>query len=118
MRVESWELVILEEFDAFVVDFDGFEFALFLREKLREDAHSGTDFEDGNVGTGIDGVSDAAGDVKVAEEVLTEVFLGFHQFHGCKITIKREKKQILHSEMKRKMCFSFAFHSFFRNFVT
>ena len=86
MRVESWE-VILEEFDAFVVDFDGFEFALFLGEKLREDAHSGTDFEDGNVGANIDGVGDAAGDVEVAEKVLTEIFLGFHQFHGCKITI-------------------------------
>ena len=88
MRVESWECgVILEEFDAFVVDFDGFEFALFLGEKLREDAHSWTDFEDGNVGTSIDGVGDAAGDVEVAKKVLTEVFLGFHQFHGCKITI-------------------------------
>jgi len=118
MRVESWELVILEEFYAFVVDFDGFEFALFLGEELGENAHSWTDFEDGNVGTSIDGVGDAAGDVEVAKEVLTEVFLGFHQFHGCKITIKREKNQIMHSEMKRKMSFSFAFHSFFRNFVT
>ena len=103
MRVESWE-VILEEFDAFVVDFYGFEFALFLGEKLREDAHSGTDFEDGNVGTGIDGVSDAAGDVKVAEEVLTEVFLGFHQFHGCKITIF--------------FCDFCVFEIIFRNFAT
>ncbi len=87
MRVESWELIFLEEFDAFVIDFDGFEFALFLGKKLRENAHSRSDFEDGNVGTSIDGVGDAAGDVEVAEEVLTEVFLGFHQFHGCKITI-------------------------------
>ena len=110
--------MILEEFYAFVVDFDGFEFALFLGEKLRENAHSWTDFEDGNVGTSIDGVGDAACDVEVAKEVLTEVFLGFHQFHGCKITIKREKNQILHSEMKRKMSFSFAFHSFFFIFLT
>ena len=78
-------MIFFEEFDAFVVDFDGFEFALFLREKLRENTHSRADFEDGNVGTGIDGVSDAAGDVKVAEEMLTEVFLGFHEFHAAKI---------------------------------
>ena len=77
--------MIFEEFNAFVVDFDGFEFALFLREKLRENAHSRADFEDGNVGTDIDRVGDAAGDVKVAEEMLTEVFLGFQEFHAAKI---------------------------------
>ena len=88
MGDESWELVILEEFDAFVVDFDGFEFALFLGEKLREDAHSRPYFKDGDVGTGIDRVSDAAGNVQVAEEVLPEVFLGFYLFHDCKVTVK------------------------------
>ena len=77
--------VIFEKFDAFVVDFDGFEFALFLGEKLRENAHSRADFEDGNVGTGIDRVGDAAGNVEVAEEMLTEVFLGFHEFHAAKL---------------------------------
>ena len=84
--------VILEEFDAFVVDFHSFEFALLLGEKLRENAHSRADFEDGNVGTGIDRVGDAAGDVQVAKKMLTEVFLGFHELHGCKI---RQKKRCI-----------------------
>ena len=111
--------VILEEFDAFVVDFDGFEFALFLGEKLREDAHSGTDFEDGNVGTNIDGVGDAVGDVEVAKEVLTEIFLGFHQFHAAKLRkFRLSKNRIkylfcrtreIYSINKRKTKFNLSF---------
>ena len=86
--------VIFEEFNAFVVDFNGFEFALFLREKLRENTHSRADFEDGNVGTGIDRVGDAAGDVEVAEEMLTEVFLGFHEFHAAKLQLNERKTKL------------------------
>ena len=97
--------MIFEKFDAFVVDFDGFEFALFLREKLRENAHSRADFEDGNVGTGIDGVGDAAGDVEVAEEVLTEVFLGFHQFHAAKLRLNEQNAK----EKQFSFCISLVF---------
>ena len=97
--------VIFEEFDAFVVDFDGFEFALFLGEKLRENTHSRADFEDGNVGTSIDRVGDAAGDVEVAEEVLTEVFLGFHQFHAAKLRLNEQNAK----EKQFSFCISLVF---------
>lgn len=80
--------IVLEVFYTFAVDFHGFQLALFLSEKLREDTHSRPYFKDGDVGTGIDRVGDAAGNVQVAEEVLPEIFLGFYLFHDCKVTVK------------------------------
>lgn len=86
MSVELW--AIFKVFYALAIDFHGFQLAVFLSEELREYAHSRPYFKDGDIGTGIDRVGDAAGNVQIAEEVLPEVFLRFYLFHDCKVTVK------------------------------
>ena len=44
--------------------------------------------EHGDVGTGIDGIGNALGDIQVGQEVLTEIFLRSNLFHGGKIKKK------------------------------
>jgi hypothetical protein len=68
--------------DGLTVDFYGTDGARLLEEELREDAHTRADFENGDVGTGIDGVGDAAGNGKVSQEVLAKLFLRLYLLHG------------------------------------
>lgn len=80
--------VLLEIGDALAVNLGGKEGTrlsiglLFGEERTGEDASARADFEDGQIGTGIDGVGDALGDGLVGEEMLSETFFGtyFHCF--------------------------------------
>ena len=81
MRSELWE-VLAEVGDGLAIDFYGTDGARLLEEILREDAHAWADFENGDVGTGIDGVGDAAGYGKVSQEVLAKLFLRLYLLHG------------------------------------
>ena len=68
--------------DGLAVDFYGTDGARLLEEELREDAHARANFENGDVGTGIDGIGDAAGYGKVSQEVLAKLFLRLYLLHG------------------------------------
>ena len=68
--------------DGLAIDFNSTYLTRLRDEILREDAHARADFENGDVGTGIDGVGDAAGYGKVSQEVLAKLFLRLYLLHG------------------------------------
>jgi hypothetical protein len=76
-----WE-VLPQIGDGLAIDFYGTDGARLLEEELREDAHARTDFENGYVWTGIDGIGDAASYGKVSQEVLAKLFLRLYLLHG------------------------------------
>ena len=53
---------LVEVGDTFRIDFHRLHFPGLSHEILREDAHARSDLQNGDVGTGIDGVGDPAGD--------------------------------------------------------
>lgn len=67
--------------DGLAVDFNSTYLARLCNEILREDAHARADFENGDVGTSIDGIGDAAGYGKVSQEVLAKLFLRLYLLH-------------------------------------
>ena len=68
------------------VNLDDLELAGLLEQELGHDTHAGAYLEHGQVGTGIDGVGNAAGYGEVGQEVLTEILFGAYLFHiGTKV---------------------------------
>ena len=74
--------MLAEVGNGLAVDFYGTDGARLLEEELRQYAHARADFENGYVGTSIDGIGDAASYGKVSQEVLAKLFLRLYLLHG------------------------------------
>jgi len=100
--------ILLQILYTLAVDLDYLEGTGLLYQILGHDTHARTNLQHWDVGTGIDGIGNALGDIQVGQEVLTEIFLGSNLFHGYKGTNKREKFQIKNKKIADlEICDSF-----------